>query len=89
MVGRDKPAPGWEFRAARRIMVFVEERQRQCWPLQNGGLDIIATMIRYERDQPGPSTHVHRRYTRHAEASLEGCDPQTCQNKEHWFYEVL
>lgn len=27
-------------------------------------------------------------YTRHAESSLDGCDPKTCQIKDHWFYEV-
>jgi len=22
-----------------------------------------------------------------AQTSFDGCDPETCQNKEHWFYE--
>ena len=27
-------------------------------------------------------------YTRHAQVGFDGCDPETCQNKEHWFYET-
>jgi hypothetical protein len=27
------------------------------------------------------------RYTRHAQYGMDGCDPETCQNKEHWCYE--
>jgi hypothetical protein len=31
-----------------------------------------------------PEVTIH--YTRHAQYSMDGCDPETCQNKEHWFY---
>jgi hypothetical protein len=27
------------------------------------------------------------RYTRHTQIGFDGCDPETCQNKKHWFYE--
>jgi hypothetical protein len=29
------------------------------------------------------------RYTRHAESSIDGCDPHNCGNLAHWFYELL
>jgi hypothetical protein len=27
-------------------------------------------------------------YIRHAQVGFGGCDPETCQNKDHWFYEL-
>lgn len=47
----------------------------------------VAFAIRALREH-GNSTPEPPHYTRHAEASLDGCDPKTCDNKDHWFYEL-
>jgi hypothetical protein len=61
------------------------------------GWALAATQVRCERcltyvEPAVPPVPAEPRsaikYTRHAESSLDGCDPLNCQNKEHWFYEL-
>lgn len=48
-------------------------------------------MSRSEDQTPTESGDVpeNLHYTRHCEESLDGCDPKTCKDYSHWFYELV